>query len=249
MDGAMGFSGFARLCIDGIGICCIDSLGVQICQQLMGTDMPNLPTLSALDLASLLASRVCHDIISPVGALANGLEVLEEDQGEEMRQFAMDLISKSAKSASAKLKFARLAFGASGSAGASIDTGEAEEVAGLFMAGEKSDMTWQGIRSLVPKNRVKLLLNLILVSLGAIPRGGTMAISVIGEGEEVTFTIRCVGPKARVPGEFVDMLNGTFEGEISAHAIQPYYAIMLARETGLTLSAIAEGEDVVLAAA
>ena len=99
--------------------------------------MPNLPTLSSLDLAALLASRVCHDIISPVGALANGLEVLEEDQGEEMREFAMELITKSAKSASAKLKFSRLAFGASGSAGAAIDTGEAEEVVGLFMEGEK----------------------------------------------------------------------------------------------------------------
>lgn len=210
--------------------------------------MPDLPTLSALDLAALLASRVCHDIISPVGALANGLEVLEEEQGEEMRQFAMELITKSAKSASAKLKFSRLAFGASGSAGASIDTGEAEEVVGLYMEGEKADYTWQGPRSLVPKNRVKLLLNLVLTSLGAIPRGGTVAITLDGEGDSTTFSLRCTGPKARVPGEFVDMLNGTLEGEISAHAIQPYYAILLAKEAGLSLSATVDGEDVVLAA-
>lgn len=210
--------------------------------------MPNLPTLSSLDLAALLASRVCHDIISPVGALANGLEVLEEDQGEEMREFAMELITKSAKSASAKLKFSRLAFGASGSAGAAIDTGEAEEVVGLFMEGEKADYTWQGTRSLVPKNRVKLLLNLVLISLGAIPRGGTVAVNIEGEGETATFSLRCTGPKARVPGEFVDMLNGTLEGDMTAHAIQPYYAILLAQETGLTLSAKVDGEDIVLSA-
>ena len=210
--------------------------------------MPNLPTLSSLDLAALLASRVCHDIISPVGALANGLEVLEEDQGEEMRQFAMELITKSAKSASAKLKFSRLAFGASGSAGAAIDTGEAEEVVGLFMEGEKADYTWEGTRSLVPKNRVKLLLNLVLISLGAIPRGGNVAVTIDGEGDSATFSLRCTGPKARVPGEFVDMLNGTLEGEMTAHAIQPYYAILLAQETGLTLSAKVDGEDIVLAA-
>jgi histidine phosphotransferase ChpT len=210
--------------------------------------MPNLPTLSSLDLAALLASRVCHDIISPVGALANGLEVLEEDQGEEMRQFAMELITKSAKSASAKLKFSRLAFGASGSAGAAIDTGEAEEVVGLFMEGEKADYTWEGTRSLVPKNRVKLLLNLVLISLGAIPRGGTVAVAIDGEGDTATFSLRCTGPKARVPGEFVDMLNGTLEGDMTAHAIQPYYAILLAQETGLTLSAKVDGEDIVLAA-
>ncbi|NKB50890.1 MAG: histidine phosphotransferase [Rhizobiaceae bacterium] len=210
--------------------------------------MPELPTLSTLDLAALLASRVCHDIISPVGALANGLEVLEEDQGEEMRQFAMELITKSAKSASAKLKFSRLAFGASGSAGASIDTGEAEEVVGLFMDGEKADYTWHGARSLVPKNRVKLLLNLVLTSLGAIPRGGTVAVTINGEGDDATFSLRCSGPKARVPGEFLDMLNGTLEGEMSAHAIQPYYAILLAKDSGLSLSATVDGEDVVLAA-
>lgn len=210
--------------------------------------MPELPKLSALDLAALLASRVCHDIISPVGALANGLEVLEEDQGEEMREFAMDLIRKSAKSASAKLKFSRLAFGASGSAGASIDTGEAEAVVIDYMAGEKPDVTWTGIRSLVPKNRVKLLLNLLLTSLGAIPRGGTVNVVINGEGETATLELRCVGPKARVPSEFLDMLNGHVDGDMSAHLIQPYYTVLLAQECGLTLSATADGEDVVLAA-
>lgn len=210
--------------------------------------MPKLPTLSALELSALLASRVCHDIISPVGALANGLEVLDEDQGAEMEEFAMELIRKSAKSATAKLKFSRLAFGASGSAGASIDTGEAEEVVSLYMAGEKPDMTWTGIRSLVPKNRVKLLLNLVLISLGAIPRGGNVGIEIIGEGDDATFEIRCVGPKSRVPGDFVDMLNGVVEEEISAHGVQPYYTIMLAEECGLVLSAVTDGEDVVLSA-
>ncbi|MFD0915276.1 histidine phosphotransferase ChpT [Pseudahrensia aquimaris] len=214
--------------------------------------MPELPKLSALDLAALLASRICHDIISPVGALANGLEVLGEDQGEEMQEFAMELIQKSAKSASAKLKFSRLAFGASGSAGAFIDTGEAQEVVALYMEGEKSDMEWQGMRSLVPKNRVKLLLNLVLLALGAVPRGGVLHISIHGEGETATFDIRCVGPRARVPSEFVSMLNGVVEDEeeeISAHGVQPYYTILLAQECGLSLTATADGEDIVLKAA
>ena len=210
--------------------------------------MPELPNLSSLDLAALLASRVCHDIISPVGAMANGLEVLDEEEGEEMKTFAMDLIKRSAKSASAKLKFSRLAFGASGSAGASIDTGDAEEVVSGYMESEKADMTWQGVRSLVPKNRVKLLLNLVLLSLGAIPRGGTLAVAIEGEGDTATFKIRCTGPKARVPSDFVDMLNGVVDGDITAHQIQPYYTILLAQETGLSLSARAEGEDIVLSA-
>ena len=81
--------------------------------------------LGALDLAALLCSRVCHDIISPVGAIINGLEVLDEDNGEDMRDFAFNLIRKSAAQASAKLQFARLAFGAAGSAGAEIDLADA----------------------------------------------------------------------------------------------------------------------------
>ena len=211
--------------------------------------MAELPTLSPLDLSALLASRVCHDIISPVGALTNGLEVLEEDQGEDMRAFAMELIHKSAKSASAKLKFARLAFGASGSAGADIDTGEAQEVVQLYMEGEKADFVCEGSRSYAPKNRVKLLLNLVLIATGAVPRGGTIAVSLQGEGPSLGFTLRCNGPKARVPSEFVEMLNGELEGEMTAHAVQPYYAILLARECGMTIAAKAEGEEVVLQAA
>ena len=84
-------------------------------------------TLDALDLAALLCSRVCHDLISPVGAIVNGLEVMEEDKDEETKTFALDLIKKSAITASAKLQFCRLAFGAAGSAGAQIDLGDAEK--------------------------------------------------------------------------------------------------------------------------
>lgn len=210
--------------------------------------MSKLPDLSALDLTALVASKVCHDIISPVGALVNGLEVLDEDQGEDMDAFAMELIRKSAKSASAKLKFCRLAFGASGSVGASIDTGDAEEVVRLYMEAEKPNVSWSGARSLVPKNRVKLLLNLVFVALNAVPRGGDIAITLHGEGEECTFDLRCSGPKARLPEDFIDTLSGNVEEEMTAHGVQPYYAVLLAQSCGLKLSAEMEEEDVVITA-
>ena len=82
-------------------------------------------SFEALDLAALLCSRVCHDLISPVGAVVNGLEVLEDDNDEETKAFAMNLIKRSAQQASARLQFCRLAFGAAGSVGAMIDLGEA----------------------------------------------------------------------------------------------------------------------------
>src|SRR5678809_1670765 len=98
--------------------------------------------IEALDLAALLCSRVCHDLISPVGAIMNGLEVMEEGKDEETSKFAMDLIKKSAKTASAKLQFCRIAFGAAGSAGAQIDTGDAETISRGFFEDEKTKLTW-----------------------------------------------------------------------------------------------------------
>lgn len=109
---------------------------------------PTSPTLhlDGLDLAALLCSRVCHDVISPVGAIVNGLEVLEDDQDESMRTFALELIGKSARQASARLKFARIAFGAAGSAGASIDLADAEGVAKGMFSDEKTKLTWSAPR-------------------------------------------------------------------------------------------------------
>jgi len=120
--------------------------------------MSMINDLSALDLAALVSSRICHDIISPVGAITNGLEVLDDDGNEDMREFAMDLIRKSARQASAKLQFARLAFGAAGSAGSEIDLGDARSVAEGFLENEKADIEWNVPRLLMAKNKVKLLL-------------------------------------------------------------------------------------------
>ena len=118
-------------------------------------------TLDALDLAALLSSRICHDVISPVGAIVNGLEVLDEEKDDEMRGFALDLIKKSARTASARLQFCRLAFGAAGSSGASIDTGDAEQVARGLLADERTQVEWDAPRVLMSKNKVKLVLNLM----------------------------------------------------------------------------------------
>src|SRR5439155_9683550 len=129
-------------------------------------------SLEMLDLAALLCSRVCHDLISPVGAVINGLEVFEDDNDQETKTFALDLIKKSAHQASARLQFCRLAFGAAGSAGASIDLGDAQGVARGFMEDGKTKLAWNLPRELLPKNRVKLLLNLMVLAGQTIPRGG-----------------------------------------------------------------------------
>src|SRR6478609_339928 len=159
-----------------------------------------------LELAALLCSRVCHDLISPVGAIVNGLEVLDDDPKPEDRDFALDLIRKSAKIASARLQFCRLAFGAAGSAGAQIDLGDAQSMAKGHIEDGKVTLTWNLPRLLLPKNRVKLLLNMLIIAQQTIPRGGTLTIDPVGEGEAMSFRVTAAGLNARVPQPVVDSL-------------------------------------------
>jgi len=205
--------------------------------------------LDALDLAALLCSRVCHDIISPVGAIINGLEVLDEDNGEEMREFAFSLIRKSAGQASAKLQFARLAFGAAGSVGAEIDLADAEKVTRGYMEGEKAEFAWESPRVLMPKNLVKLLLNLILLAATAIPRGGKVKVIVEGPAATPRFVLRSSGPSARVPPAFEKLVPGDIAGlPVDAQSVQAYYAGALARACGMKVAANLDGEDVIVEA-
>lgn len=204
--------------------------------------------LEALDLAALLCSRVCHDLISPAGAIVNGLEVLEESKDEETKTFALNLIKKSAKSASARLQFCRLAFGAAGSAGAQIDLGDAENVARGFIEDEKVKVTWQLPRLLLPKNRVKLLLNMLVVAGQSIPRGGTLSVEPVGEGETMSFRVISAGTNIRVPQAIPALLAGTMTESVDAHAIQPYYTGLLARSCGLNATMTLDGDKVTVAA-
>jgi histidine phosphotransferase ChpT len=203
--------------------------------------------LSDLDLAALLCSRVCHDVISPVGAIANGLELFDDpDVDADTRETALDMVRSSARTASAKLKFCRIAFGAAGSAGASIDMGEAGETARAFVGSEKVKLDWQAPRENRPKQQVKLLLNMLLMAMAGVPRGGTVTVSVEGN----TFTARASGDRAKVPEPVAQVIEGTADlATLDARLVQPYYAKMLAQSAGLTLTLAMDGDDVVVRAA
>ncbi len=204
--------------------------------------------LSDLELAALVSSRICHDIISPVGAIANGLEVMAEEADQSMREHAMDLIRKSAYQASAKLQFARLAFGAAGSSGAEIDLMEAEKVARAVAESDKHAVEWNGPPARFEKDKVKLLLNMVTVALNALPRGGVIKISIGEDPLASSFEIRCQGEKARVPEVVEQMLAGANGHALDAHSIQPYYALLIAKSAGMSLTARMDGDDVVLSA-
>jgi histidine phosphotransferase ChpT len=211
--------------------------------------MSGQSALSPLDLAALLCSRVCHDLISPVGAIVNGLEVLDEkDSDEETKTFALDLIRKSARTASARLQFCRIAFGAAGSAGATVDTGDAQTMARGFIEDDKTKLTWNLERLLLPKNKVKLLLNMLVIATQTIPRGGTIAVDPIGSGDTISFKVTSTGNNIRVPPALPPLLAGTNEAPVDAQGIQAHYTGLLASSCDLKVEMVLEGESVTVTA-
>jgi histidine phosphotransferase ChpT len=206
------------------------------------------PAPDTLELAALLCSRVCHDLISPVGAIVNALEVLDDSNKPEDRDFALELIRKSSKTASARLQFCRLAFGAAGSSTAQIDLGDALNMAKGHIEDGKTTIAWNLPRLLLPKNRVKLLLNMLVIAQQTIPRGGVLTVDPIGEGETMSFRVTATGLNARLPQNIADLLSAAPATGIDAHAVQPHYTRLLAEACGLKVTLRSEGEAVVATA-
>jgi histidine phosphotransferase ChpT len=208
--------------------------------------MSDFSRISDLDLAALLCSRVCHDVISPVGAIANGLELFDDpEMDEETKATALDMIRSSARTAGAKLKFCRIAFGAAGSAGALIDLTEAGEVARGFVGEEKVKLDWQAPRENRPKQEVKLILNMLLLAMAGIPRGGVVTVATNGN----TLSVRASGERAKISEPLAEVLAGTADlSLLDARLVQPYYSKQLAASAGLELSMAMDGDDVLVQA-
>src|SRR5690349_5352232 len=132
---------------------------------------------ASLEIASLLCSRLCHDLLSPVGALTNGLELLAEEKDPEMRRRCFELLEQSARISADKLKFFRLAFGAAGGFGEMVPVAEPRALVDALVAGNgRVEVEWALGGDALPKPAVKTLLNLALIGLEALVRGGTLAI-------------------------------------------------------------------------
>jgi histidine phosphotransferase ChpT len=203
----------------------------------------------ALDLAALMCSRVCHDVIGPVGAILNGLELLEFEKDPGMREEAIKLVHESTRKASARLEFSRLAFGAAGSAGASVDLGDAEGLARGVVEDERVRLVWNPARRLLPKNVVKFALNLVAIARQSVLTTGSLTLDVEGPDEALVITVRATGPRVRPPRGAVEHLTGDASHELDAHGVQAFYAGRLAASAGLAVTVEPDGEDLVFRAA
>lgn len=186
-----------------------------------------------IEFASLLCSRLCHDLVSPVGAMANGVEILADEQDAEMREQVVELLGMSARQTTGRLKFFRLAFGATGGMGAELDLGEARDAVSTLLTEAKIDTVWNAPAAAWPKDVVKLLLNLALIAGESLVRGGRLTVDAADSDAGYEITISVVGERVILQDAVKNLLLGQAdEDQIEAREIPAYLATRLAASGG-----------------
>jgi histidine phosphotransferase ChpT len=199
--------------------------------------------MNSVDLASLLCSRLCHDLMSPVGALNNGIELLADEQDPDMRERCLELLADSARVTANKLKFFRLAFGAGGGFGEAIDTGEARSaLEGLLGSDGKIELGWMVGDQKLSKGATKLLLNLSLIAVDALVRGGRLDVGA--EGTEIA--IRAEGPRIALDPAIRDTLERGSEADVQPRTAGAWLAHNLAAEAGGTIQLSQPSDEVLV---
>lgn len=201
--------------------------------------------INALDFASLLCSRLCHDLMSPVGATNNGLELLADEQDPEMRERCLELLADSARTTANKLKFFRLAFGAGGGFGEAVATSEARTALEGLLGTGKVELGWMIGQEKLSKGATKLLLNLALIAGDALVRGGRLDVGVeSGGGTEIV--IRAEGPRIALDQGIVDTLLGNSDDAVEPRSAGAFLARSLALEAGGSVQASQPAEGVLM---
>ena len=190
--------------------------------------------MKSVEFASLLCSRLCHDLLSPVGALNNGIELLADEQDPDMRARCLALLSESARASANKLKFFRLAFGAAGGFGDEVDTREARAaIEGLFGGDGRIELGWMVDDGSLGKMAIKVLLNLALIGGDALVRGGRLDVGAEkGEGV-VEVVVRAEGPRIVLDAELKRALAGQLgDDAVAPRAAAAWLVHNLVTETG-----------------
>jgi histidine phosphotransferase ChpT len=196
-------------------------------------------TMDAVDFASLLCSRLCHDLLSPVGAMNNGLELLADENDPDMRAQVMTLLADSAASSANKLKFFRLAFGAAGGFDAQIDANEAKvAIEGLFCTSGKISLGWGVTPPTLGKPAIKVLLNLALIAGDALVRGGQLDVGAEVNGGITEMVVKAEGPRVILDPEIRKALLGEVaDGDVASRGAAAWLAHQLVKKHGGAIQA------------
>lgn len=173
--------------------------------------------MNEIEFSALLCSRLCHDLISPVGAIANGLEIIGDEDDENMRREVMNLISQSAEVTSSKLKFFRLSFGAAGGFGEKIPLREAKTAAeGLYSSGN-INFSWISDVGGMNKDAMKAMLNMVLLVGESLVRGGDLTVEITENAPQTDIVITATGSKVI----FQDAIKEALLGDAGMEKIEP----------------------------
>ena len=205
-------------------------------------------TVSPVDFASLLCSRLCHDLLSPVGALNNGLELLADETDPAMRERVMQLLADSARASASKLKFFRLAFGAAGGFGERVDTAEARNaIEGLVGENKRIKFVWAVETSAMPKSAVKVLLNLVLVATESLVRGGTMGVGGEENDGQLEIVVKIEGPRIVLDPEIRrTLVDGEGAQDVTPRAAAAYLINTVVAEAGGTVIVSEPAEGIMI---
>jgi histidine phosphotransferase ChpT len=204
--------------------------------------------MNDIEFAALLVSRVCHDLVSPIGAVVNGLEILEDERDATMRADALKLVTSSAEQAAARLQFARIAFGAAGSTGAQLDLNEVGRMVRGLLKGGKVEIDWQAASLNWPKDWAKLLMNAALLAADSLPRGGKVKVETTGDSNAPGFRVHAAGQGARLLEEVEKAVRGEPNGPLDGRSIQPYLTYKLSRVLNAGLTLVARDNEIELVA-
>jgi histidine phosphotransferase ChpT len=203
--------------------------------------------MDPIDLAALMCSRLCHDLMSPVGAIANGLELLADEDDPTMRDHCLELVNDSAAASAAKLKFFRLAFGAAAGYGGLVDTGEARAaIAALYGRERNIQLGWMVADRELPKDLVKLLLNLAMIVGDALVRGGQLDVGVEKAGNGYEVAIRGTGPRLIVEPATRAQLEQGGSGAVEPRAAGAWLATALAARAGGRIRTAIEPDQLII---
>lgn len=205
---------------------------------------------NSLDLAAMLCSRLCHDMLSPVGALTNGLELFADEKDPAMRGRIVELLEQSAKTSADKLKFFRLAFGAAGGFGEMVPLDEARAVIDALIGNNgRIEARWALSGNALPKPAIKMLLNLSMIGIEALVRGGTLDLGAELREGETEIVIRAAGPRVAFDPLVGKALEGTLgEGELSSRTAPAVMLRQLADGMGGSLQSVLTAEALVMGA-
>jgi len=167
----------------------------------------------SVNFASILCSRLCHDLVSPVGAISNGVEILADEDDDSMRAQVIALLEQSARQTSNRLKFFRLAFGAASGFSGELNPEEGRQALEAYVDGANIRLDWKVGVGQLRKDSLKLILLLSMLAAEALVRGGTLSVHAFDANSRNRLVVGGEGDKVIFPAEVREALAGRVREE------------------------------------